>query len=680
NAPVRFSVAAGSAQVFGDAATIPQTSAEIRTDANGFASATALLGSVPQENNLIQAGAGGVSVTFTETSLAGPKAKIVAGDFHALNLDTAGVVWAWGDNSSGQLGDGTQNPRNTPQEIRSLGAVADLDGGNSHSVFVGFDGSVWTCGSNSEGQLGDGTTNDRYLPAPVPDFSGAIAVGAGAYHTIALRADGTVWAWGYNDDGEMGDGTTSRRLSPVQVMIADGVPLTDVIAISAGQYHNLALKGDGTVCSWGYNSDGQLGDGTRTNSRFAKQIPALNQVHSIRAGGFHSIAIQHHAPAPPAFNRTIRIERPNKPDQLPNQARNSQSDSLPSHVTADATSDSLWMWGDNSRGQLGDGTTVDKLTPVPGSTTDVVNAVAAGSEHTLLVRADGTVVGFGRNNEGQANGNPAVSGSQPAEVQGASGIVDATGGNSFSLALASNGLIYGWGANGAGQLGLGNYKSQSAPAANAKDSAGSGMPDGWQIEHFGHTGVDGSADDDGDGLTNAQEYGVGSDPMNGDSDGDGFADGVDGWVLDGDLHPPRLPEYRYVVIDLGEGYSPSINNNNEVLVGGGPTGAFIWKDGQRQELPARSGGFWPVAINDSGHALLNGSPAVVWTNGAYTELRVSDDPQDDRKIYWDPNITYHRVLSFWLNGFNNAGACAGDALITSSHTPERVRSVVWPAA
>jgi alpha-tubulin suppressor-like RCC1 family protein len=204
--------------------------------------------------------------------------KIAAGLLHTLAVRGDGSVWAWGNNTFGQLGvastasctfafSAPQPCVTSPVQIPGISGVADIAGGGGHTLARLSDGTVWAWGDNSAGQLGDGTATTRSAPAPVASVSSVLQVAAGGNfctpgcgngHSLVLKSDGTVWAWGSNDRGQLGDGTTTIvRRAPVPVAGLNGV-----VAISAGMQHSAAIRSDGTVWSWGRNSDGQLGDGT----------------------------------------------------------------------------------------------------------------------------------------------------------------------------------------------------------------------------------------------------------------------------------------------------------------------------------------------------------------------------------------------------------------------------------
>ena len=213
---------------------------------------------------------------------------IATGDGHTVALKQDGTVWTWGLNASGQLGDGTQfNHRTTPAPVPGLSGVAVIVAGYDHTLALKQDGTVWAWGNNSYGQVGDGTTVDRTTPVQVPGLSGVVALAAGYRHSLARRPDGTVWAWGGNFSGQLGDGTTIDRGTPAPVP-----GLTGLVAVVARARHSLALKQDGTIWAWGRNHLGQLGDGTSTNRSTPVQVAGLTGVASIAAGELHTVALK----------------------------------------------------------------------------------------------------------------------------------------------------------------------------------------------------------------------------------------------------------------------------------------------------------------------------------------------------------------------------------------------------
>jgi YD repeat-containing protein len=219
-----------------------------------------------------------------------------------------------------------------------------------------------------------------------------VAIAAGGWHSLAVKADGTVWAWGYNGNSELGDGTTTQRAAPVQV----GGSLAGVTKVAAGRYHSLALKADGTVKAWGFNGDGELGDGTTTNRTTPVSTNTLADVAVLAAGEWHSVAAK-----------------------------------------ADG---SVWTWGYNGDGQLGDGTFTTRTSPVQtgsGTLTGAV-AVAAGSLHGLAAQADGTVWGWGSSFDGQVgNGTLGITRTPVQAGGGLAGMGGVAAGAWHSLAAFS---------------------------------------------------------------------------------------------------------------------------------------------------------------------------------------------------------------------------------------------------
>ena len=299
---------------------------------------------------------------------------ISGGSYHSLALKSDGTVLAWGRNSYGQLGDGSTTNRTTPVQVTGLINVVVISGGYRHSLALKSDGTVWAWGNNLYGQLGDGLTTSRTTPVQVTGLIDVVAISGGDFHSLALKSDGTVWAWGNNLYGQLGDGSTTNRTTPVQV-----TGLTDVVAISGGTYHSLALKSDGTVWAWGNNEYGQLGDETNINKTTPVQVPYIADAIAISSGESHSLAL-----------------RPNG---------------------------SVLAWGRNYYGQLGDGTTINKSAPIQVSDLANVRAVSAsGGSHSLALKADGTVWAWGNNNYGQLGEGTTSNKTIPVQVSDSDGV------------------------------------------------------------------------------------------------------------------------------------------------------------------------------------------------------------------------------------------------------------------
>ncbi|MEV0641834.1 hypothetical protein AB0I77_44325, partial [Streptomyces sp. NPDC050619] len=279
-------------------------------------------------------------------------------------------VESWGGNYYGQLGDGTTDERHTPVTVAGLTAanVTSVAAGDGHGLAVLSNGTVKAWGANYSGQLGDGTTSDlstpdRRTPGTVRELSGVTAVAAGCSFSLALLSNGTVKAWGANYSGQLGNGSTGSMSNPTPVTVIDpsnpSAPLRGVTAIAAGCDHSLALMSDGTVKAWGLNDFGQLGDGTiGGDSGTPATVANLTGVRDIDAGLSHSLALR--------SDRTVRA------------------------------------WGDNSDGQLGDGSIGGASgTPVTVANLTGVRDIDAGFSYNLALRSDRTVRAWGDNSDGQ---------------------------------------------------------------------------------------------------------------------------------------------------------------------------------------------------------------------------------------------------------------------------------------
>ena len=366
------------------------------------------------------------SGTFTVSGTAGAAGVLAAGYSHTLVAKPDGTVWAWGSNNHGKLGDGSTTPRWSPVAIPSLSGVTGLSAGFNHSAARKSDGTPWTTGYNSAGQLGNGTNSPHSTFAGLAKPGGVdvIAVAAGESHTLALGSDGRVWAWGLNSYGQLGNGNNAPQTTPV--LVGGGLSGVPVQAIAAGGDFSLALTSGGEVWSWGFNSEGELGNGGTTSSNVPVQVTTvattnLSGVVGIAAGWRHSLARK-----------------------------------------ADGT---VWSWGMNSEGQLGSGAIGSPRTRA-GQVVQLAQAraIGAGRQHSLAVRDDGSVWAWGQGGNGQLGNNGG--GNQPAPVQaiGISGIDSVAGGGLFSVALGLDGSVWAWGGNSDGQLGDGTTASRSTPA------------------------------------------------------------------------------------------------------------------------------------------------------------------------------------------------------------------------
>jgi alpha-tubulin suppressor-like RCC1 family protein len=409
---------------------------------------------------------------------------VVAGlhNYSTLGLKADGEVWAWGDNTYGQLGTGNTTSTNLPIQVTSLSnIVAVAMGGDmgavytatGHSMALGADGTVWGWGRNNFGQIGDGTTTDRTTPVRVvvpggAYFSNVVAVAAGAQFSLALRSDATVWAWGDNSDGIFGSGTSGTTNFPRYVNT-----LTNVVAISAGEGFACALLSDGTIRTWGENRFGCLGNGSSGGwfgtATPAPQNPGLNNIMQIQCGCYDMYAL--------AADGTIWSWGDNTNGQIGNN--NTTDQSSPYHITTlsnvvamgtghfnarAVTSDgSVYLWGLTDVSQLGSAT--ENHVPTKATWLSNVQATTGGRQHSLWLTRFGTMWASGRNTEGQAGNGSSTNVAPQVEVKELYALDAVAIGAYHSLALKSDGAVWAVGANWAGQLGTGSAIPTNVPVA-----------------------------------------------------------------------------------------------------------------------------------------------------------------------------------------------------------------------
>ena len=300
--------------------------------------------------------------------------QLSGGAIHSLGLTDDGIAYAWGNNLNGRLGDGTTTSSNSP--ITVIGDITNwsqVSAGNDHSLGLTDDGIAYAWGAGSSGRLGDGTTVAKSSPVTmIGDITNWSQVSAGAFHSLGVTDDGVAYAWGLNQFGRLGDGTTIARSSPVTV-IGD---ITNWSQVSGGALHSLGLTDDGIAYAWGRNLTGGLGDGTRIDkSSPITVIGGITNWSQVSAGGGHSLGL---------------------------------------------TDDGIaYAWGSSAQGRLGDGTTVNKSSPITviGGITNW-SQLSAGSSHSLGLTDDGIAYAWGFGNEGRLGDGTAAIRSSPVTVVG----------------------------------------------------------------------------------------------------------------------------------------------------------------------------------------------------------------------------------------------------------------------
>ena len=436
-----------------------------------------------------------------------------ADSWYTMAVKSDGTLWAWGSNSYGQFGDGTTESSMTPKQI--MDGVSKVYAEEQRTLILKTDGTLWECGEcqpypqqgaygpvqimervdqvwqNGSTVLATDTNGALWLRGtlynntsgnaavsyeePTRILDGGVAcVAAGTYHTIVVMKDGTVRAWGNNQSGELGDGTTATQTSPVNVSEANPAFNHMVSAVCGAYGSSFLLRQDGYLWTMGryrWNNVQKTGtlqimDGVKAVfQNISQDTLVLKRDGTLLGWNYYG----------QSSGSTTRLANYNEPTQILTGVYDVFLFSNQAYaVKSDGT---LWAWGDNSSGQLGDGTETARTTPVqivldenwepePSEPVEVpVVRVAAGYDHSLAVRTDGTLWSWGSNSRGQlGNGTTSSAAtSKPQQVAGLTNVAAVAAGQYHSAALQQGGVLWTWGDNSSGQLGTNTTVNSSVP-------------------------------------------------------------------------------------------------------------------------------------------------------------------------------------------------------------------------
>jgi alpha-tubulin suppressor-like RCC1 family protein len=326
--------------------------------------------------------------------------KNISGAYYvSMATKNDGTLWIWGYNTVGQLGLGNTVNVSSPVQVGALTNWSNLTGGSEFSVATKTDGTLWSWGKNNNGQLGQNLTHYTNISSPTQagSLTNWSVVKSGNESTYSIKTDGTLWSWGANSQGQLGQNinTSIKRSSPVQIGA-----LTTWLKAAAGRYQAFAIKTDGTLWAWGDNRQGQLGLNSQQaygaqNRSSPAQVGALTTWLDVASGNYHAVATR--------------------------------------------TDGTLWSWGRNGDGQLGQNNTDNRSSPVQVGAGANWYKVSCGFAFTVVSKTDGTLWAFGRNDFGGALGvNNTINYSSPVQIGSLNNWLNFSCGFDHTLALQSS--------------------------------------------------------------------------------------------------------------------------------------------------------------------------------------------------------------------------------------------------
>ena len=396
--------------------------------------------------------AGGPATTEpVQAAIPGKWTAVAAGDIHTVALQDDGSMWAWGGNSFGQTGKPASSFEAVPSKIESGHLWRYVASAGSHNLAIRDDGTLWAWGKNDSGQLGDGTRQGSYQPVQVGTDEDWQSVAATAAGSAGVRGDGTVWAWGSADYQRLGD-LESQRFDEPRLVLCANVTCPTFETISVGRDHALAIDRDRQLWAWGSNEWGQLGDGTATYQAEATRVGHATAWAAIASGYTHSLGVTDTGAMYQwgEYSYGSRREPPSPVRPGMHAVDNLGTAWLVAaagqNFSAAIKSDgSLWTWGWNYQGVLGDGTTSNRTAPGHIAPAFRWIQVSCGASHMLAIRADGTLWAWGDNQHGQLGLGTTTPSWMPTQISDRTDWLYVSAGADRSFAVDRSGALWVWG-------------------------------------------------------------------------------------------------------------------------------------------------------------------------------------------------------------------------------------------
>jgi len=425
-------------------------------------------------NNVYQLGNGYTQTTFSPKQIGKDNkwVSVVAGRTFGYALRSDGTLWAWGENTAGKLGDGTTTNRSTPVQVGTDNKWVSMKAGLEFGMGMKSDGTLWAWGRNFSGQLGDGTNTDRYSPVQCGRDNDWVTFVASSHTSLAIKSDGSLWTWGSNKWGMLGNGKDIDENTPIKIGTDH-----NWVNLGAGASLSYAVKSDGSLWACGNNAHGGVGDGTYNNSRYEFiKISTDSKFVNISSGAFHSAGLKSDGTLWTwGYNYFGQLgdsstKQKNNPVQIGKDSTWMSIALGANHSLGLKANGTLWAWGNNEKGQLGNGTTNNSTIPTQIGKDSIWASISAGGNHSLALKADGTLWAWGENSNGQLGDSSQNNRNKPVQVGKQYGWVSISAGNKHTIGLTSNGRLFAWGANDMRQLGDGSKTQRNKPVRLGGDS------------------------------------------------------------------------------------------------------------------------------------------------------------------------------------------------------------------